>query len=72
LWSAFRFDPRSFGSANVLVRIDTHAIRLAELRRWADTVLRQHYGGYELRDCWARHIHSTAPSTSSLPPGTAH
>ena len=29
----------------------------AELRRWADTVLRQHYGGYELRGCWPSHIH---------------
>ena len=32
--------------------------QLAELRRWADTVLRQHYGGYELRDCWPSHIHA--------------
>jgi hypothetical protein len=30
--------------------------QLAELRRWADTVLRQHYCGYELRDCWPGHI----------------
>ena len=37
---------------------DTYATRLAELRRWADTVLGQHYGGYELRDCWPRHIHA--------------
>jgi hypothetical protein len=37
---------------------DTYAMRLAELRRWADTVLRQHYGGYELRDCWPRHLHA--------------
>jgi hypothetical protein len=37
---------------------DTYHTRLAELRRWADTVLRQHYGGYELRDCWTRHIHA--------------
>ena len=37
---------------------DTYRSRLAELRRWADTVLRQHYGGYELRDCWPRHIHA--------------
>ena len=29
-----------------------YTAQLAELRRWADTVLRQHYGGYELRDCW--------------------
>ena len=35
---------------------DTYATRLADLRRWADTVLRQHYGGYELPDCWPRHI----------------
>jgi hypothetical protein len=32
--------------------------QLAELRRWADTVLRQHYGSYELRDCWPNHIHA--------------
>ena len=36
---------------------DTYHARLASLRHWADTVLRQHYGGYELRDCWPRHIH---------------
>src|SRR5580693_1407001 len=32
--------------------------QLAELRRWADTVLRQHYSGYELRDCWPGHVHA--------------
>ncbi len=37
---------------------DTYHARLAEVRQWADTVLRQHYGGYELRDCWSRHIHA--------------
>ena len=37
---------------------DTYATRLAELQHWADTVLGQHYGGYELRDCWSRHIHA--------------
>jgi hypothetical protein len=37
---------------------DTYHALLADLRRWADTVLRQHYGGYELRDCWPRHIHA--------------
>ena len=31
---------------------DTYHARLADLRRWADTVLCQHYGGYELADCW--------------------
>ena len=36
---------------------DTYHARLAELQRWADTVLRQHYSGYELPDCWPRHIH---------------
>ena len=35
-----------------------HTAQLAELRRWADIVLRQHYGGYELRDCWPSHIHA--------------
>ena len=37
---------------------DTYQARLADLRYWADTVLHQHYGGYELRDCWPRHIHA--------------
>ena len=37
---------------------DIYHARLADLRRWADTVLRQHYGGYELADCWPRHIHA--------------
>jgi len=37
---------------------DTYATGLAELRRWADTVLRPHYGGYELQECWPRHIHA--------------
>lgn len=34
-----------------------YTAQLAELRQWADTVLRQHYGGYELRGCWLSHIH---------------
>jgi hypothetical protein len=37
---------------------DTYATRLADLRRWAETVLGQHYGGYELPGCWHRHIHA--------------
>ena len=37
---------------------DTHHAQLADLRHWADTVLRQQYGGYELPDCWPRHIHA--------------
>jgi hypothetical protein len=37
---------------------DTYHAQLADLRRWADTVLRQHYGGYELSECWPRHIHA--------------
>jgi hypothetical protein len=37
---------------------DTYHARLADLRRWADTVLRPHYGGYELPECWSRHIHA--------------
>ena len=37
---------------------DTYHARLVDLQRWAGTVLRQHYGGYELRDCWPRHIHA--------------
>ena len=32
--------------------------QLAGLRRWVDAVLRQHYPGYELRDCWPGHIHA--------------
>jgi hypothetical protein len=35
-----------------------YTAQLAGLRQWADTVLRQHYGGYELRDCWTGHIHA--------------
>ncbi len=34
---------------------DTYRARLADLRHWADTVLRTHYGAYELRECWPRH-----------------
>ena len=37
---------------------DTYHARLADLRHWADTVLCQHYGGYELRLCWPGHIHA--------------
>ena len=37
---------------------DTHHAQLTDLRHWADTVLRQQYGGYELPDCWPRHIHA--------------
>jgi hypothetical protein len=37
---------------------DAYHTQLADLRQWADTVLRQHYGGYELRDCWPRHLHA--------------
>jgi hypothetical protein len=37
---------------------EAYATRLADLRRWADAVLRQQYGGYELPDCWPRHIHT--------------
>jgi hypothetical protein len=37
---------------------DTYHAQLADLRRWADTVLAQHYGGYELPGCWPRHIHA--------------
>jgi hypothetical protein len=37
---------------------DTYHARQADLRQWADTVLCQHYGGYELRDCWPHHIHA--------------
>jgi hypothetical protein len=37
---------------------DTYAAQLADLRRWAETVLGQHYGGYELRECWPSHIHA--------------
>jgi len=32
----------------------THGAQLAELRQWADAVLRRHYGSYELRECWPR------------------
>ena len=55
---------------------DTYHARLADLRRWADTVLRQHYGGYELRDCWPRHIHAVWELSTLAaewhPPTAAH
>ena len=35
-----------------------YTAQLAELRQWADTVLRRHYGRYELRECWPSHIHA--------------
>ena len=35
-----------------------HAAQLAELRQWADTVLRREYGGYQLPACWANHPHA--------------
>ena len=35
-----------------------HASQLAELRQWADTVLRREYGGYQLPACWANHPHA--------------
>jgi hypothetical protein len=37
---------------------DAYHTQLADLCQWADSVLRQHYGGYELRECWPRHIHA--------------
>jgi hypothetical protein len=37
---------------------DTYRAQLADLQRWADTVLRPHYGGYQLAECWPRHIHA--------------
>jgi hypothetical protein len=37
---------------------DTYHARLADLQRWADTVLRPHYSGYDLPQCWPRHIHA--------------
>ena len=37
---------------------EAYLAELAKLRHWADTVLRQHYCGYELRDCWPCHIHA--------------
>ena len=38
--------------------IRAYAAQLSGLRQWADTVLRQHYSGYELRDCRPSHIHA--------------
>jgi hypothetical protein len=35
-----------------------HAAQLAELRQWADTILRREYGGYQLIACWANHPHA--------------
>jgi len=47
----------SFSAQYAYMDRDTYHARLTELRQWADAVLCQHYGGYELRDCWPRHIH---------------
>ena len=35
-----------------------YAAQLAELRQWADTVLRREYGGYQLAACWDNHPHA--------------
>jgi len=43
---------------------DTYHAQLADLRRWADTLLRRHYGGYELSDCWPR----TSTPSGNYPP----
>jgi hypothetical protein len=47
-------------SAPYWIGLDRQAYdaQMAELRQWADTVLRRHYSGYELRDCWPSHIHA--------------
>ena len=37
---------------------ESHEARLADLRQWVDALLRQHYGGYDLRDCWPAQIHA--------------
>ena len=36
----------------------TYLAQLTGVQDWANTVLRQHYSGYELRDCWPNHIHA--------------
>ena len=50
---------------------DTYHARLADLRRWADTVLRQHYGGYELPELLApphpRHLGTVHPGRRMAP-----
>jgi len=48
---------------------DSHHARLADLQRWADTVLRPHYGGYQLAECWPRHINAVW-ELSTLAAGT--
>jgi hypothetical protein len=40
------------------LRPEDRAARLAELRQWADTILRREYGGYPLPACWASHPHA--------------
>ena len=37
---------------------EDRAARLADLRQWADTILRREYGGYPLPECWASHPHA--------------
>ena len=50
---------------------DTYHAQLADLRQWADTVLGQHYGGYQLPECWSRHIHAVWNCPPWPPSGTA-
>ena len=50
---------------------DSHHARLADLQRWADTVLRPHYGGYQLAECWPRHINAVWNCPPWPPNGTA-
>jgi hypothetical protein len=50
---------------------DTYTTQLADLRRWADTVLGQHYGGYELPGLLApphpRHLGTVHPGRRMAP-----
>lgn len=37
---------------------EDHAARPAELRQWAEAILRREYGGYQLPECWSNHPHA--------------
>ena len=68
--SRYRGHPE-YGNRSAAGRVAVELAPFAGLRRWADTVLRQHYGGYELRDCWPRHIYAVWELSTLAADGTA-
>ena len=48
--------PRGTAPSWIGLDPDTYQARLADLRQWADTVVGQHYGDYDLPGCWPLHM----------------